>query len=201
MRLFSRNLYAREQLAESKRTLMKGVKNSLLSLDIHISEFDVPTNSTFCGHTLKNLSLRGATGVNIVSITRSGININIPNGDNRIFPNDRLVVAGTDEQMDAFKKQLEGSISEDTENIYSIHKIELDNLIVESGSKLIGKNIMQSNIRSEAQCIVMGVIRPDEASVMVPHPDLTFSEGDVIILAGERENIKNLQTTYGIASQ
>ena len=201
MRLFSRNLYAREQLAESKRTLMKGVKNSLLSLDIHISEFDVPANSTFCGHTLKNLSLRGATGVNIVSITRSGININIPNGDNRIFPNDRLVVAGTDEQMDAFKKQLEGSISEDTENIYSIHKIELDNLIVESGSKLIGKNIMQSNIRSEAQCIVMGVIRPDEASVMVPHPDLTFSEGDVIILAGERENIKNLQTTYGIASQ
>ncbi len=201
MRLFSRNLYAREQLAESKRTLMKGVKNSLLSLDIHISEFDVPANSTFCGHTLKNLSLRGATGVNIVSITRSGININIPNGDNRIFPNDRLVVAGTDEQMDAFKKQLEGSISEDTENIYSIHKIELDNLIVESGSKLIGKNIMQSNIRNEAQCIVMGVIRPDEASVMVPHPDLTFSEGDVIILAGERENIKNLQTTYGIASQ
>ena len=201
MRLFSKNLYAREQLAESKRTLMKDVKNSLLSLDIHISEFDVPANSTFCGHTLKSLSLRGATGVNIVSITRSGININIPNGDNRIFPNDRLVVAGTDEQMDTFKKLLEGSLSEDAENIYSTKKIELDNLVVESGSKLIGKNIMQSNIRTEAQCIVMGVIRPDEATVMTPQPNLTFAEGDIIILAGEKENIKNLQTIYSTTTQ
>ena len=197
LRLFSRNLYAREQLAESKKTLMRGVQTSLLSLDIHISEFDVPANSSYCGHTLKRLNLRGSTGANIVSILRSGISLNIPGGDNRIFPGDRLVIAGTDEQMDAFKKQLENSLTEEEEKTFSPQKIELGNLIVEKGCPLIGKTIIQSNIRDEAQCVVMAVIRPDASAVMNPNPDLTFAEGDIIILAGEKDNIKRLKESNG----
>lgn len=196
LRLFTGNLYAREQLAESQRSLMKGVQTSLLSLDIHISEFDVPANSSYCGHTLKKLNLRGTTGANIVSILRSGITLNIPNGDNRIFPGDKLVIAGTDEQMDAFKKQLESSLTDENASHFTAPKIDLGNLTVEPGSPLIGKTIMQSDIRTKAQCVVMGVIRPDEVSIMNPTPDLTFAEGDIIVLAGERENIKNLQSLY-----
>ena len=70
----------------------------------------------------------------------------------------------------------------------------MGNLTVEPDSPLIGKTIMQSDIRTKAQCVVMGVIRPDEVSIMNPTPDLTFAEGDIIVLAGERENIKNLQS-------
>ncbi|MBQ9363273.1 MAG: cation:proton antiporter, partial [Bacteroidaceae bacterium] len=195
LRLYSKNLYAREQLAESRQALMKDVQSSLLSLDIHISEFDVPANSTYCGHTLKKLNLRSDTGANIVSIQRSGITLNIPGGENRIFPGDRLVIAGTDEQMDAFKKKLEDSLTDEAGNTFSAQKIELDNLIVGEGSALIGKTILQSGIRDEAQCVVMAVIRPDESTVMNPSPDLVFSEGDIIILAGERDNIKRLKAS------
>ena len=199
LRLFSKNLYAREQLAESQRSLVKDAQKSLLSLDIHISEFDVPVNSSFCGHTLKHLGLRAGTGANIVSIIRSGIYINIPNGDNRIFPGDKLVIAGTDEQMDAFKKLLESSLSQDQNDTYDVKKIELNNIVVTAGSPLIGKTIIESRIRDDAQCIVMGVIRPDEAIVMNPNPHTTFAEGDIIILAGEKDNITRLQAMYGNA--
>ena len=196
MHLFNKNLYARENAAEQKRSMMQETQTSLLSLDIHISEFDIPANSTFCGHTLKSIGMRGATGANIVSIIRSGININIPNGSNRIFPNDKIVVAGTDEQMDAFKKLLEDSITENDETIYSHNKIELGNMILDENNKLVGKLLKESNIREQTQCIIMGVIRPSEASVLNPEPNIKFQAEDIVIIAGEKENINKATAIY-----
>ncbi len=196
MHLFNKNLYARENAAEQKRSMMQETQTSLLSLDIHISEFDIPANSTFCGHTLKSIGMRGATGANIVSIIRSGININIPNGSNRIFPNDKIVVAGTDEQMDAFKKLLEDSITENDENIYSHNKIELGNMILDENNKLVGKLLKESNIREQTQCIIMGVIRPSEANVLNPEPNIKFQAEDIVIIAGEKENINKATAIY-----
>ncbi|MBQ4380076.1 MAG: cation:proton antiporter [Bacteroidaceae bacterium] len=195
MALFNKNLYAREKVAETKRSMGNETQSSLLSLDIHISEFDIPSNSMFCGRTLKSLGLRGHTGVNVVSIVRSGININIPNGDNRIFPNDKIVVAGTDEQMDAFKKLLEGSITDD-EQIYSTQKIELGNIIMGEGNLLIGKTIKESNIRESTKCIIMGVIRPEEANVMNPDPEIVLQMEDIVIIAGEKDNISKAKEIY-----
>jgi len=195
-KLFNKNLYARETAAEQKRSLMQETQSSLLSLDIHISEFEIPANSTFCGHTLKSIGMRGVTGANIVSIVRSGININIPNGNSRIFPNDKIVVAGTDEQMDAFKKLLEDSITENDETIYSHNKIELGNMILSKDNKLIGKLLKESNIREQAQCIIMGVIRPSEASVMNPEPNIRFQQDDIIVIAGEKDNIAKATAIY-----
>ena len=196
MHLFNKNLYARENAAEQKRSMMQETQTSLLSLDIHISEFDIPANSTFCGHTLKSIGMRGATGANIVSIIRSGININIPNGSNRIFPNDKIVVAGTDEQMDAFKKLLEDSITENDETIYSHNKIELGNMILDENNKLVGKLLKESNIREQTQCIIMGVIRPSEANVLNPEPNIKFQAEDIVIIAGEKENINKATAIY-----
>ena len=196
MHLFNKNLYAREADAENRRSVKHSTQNSLLSLDIHISEFEIPANSTFCGHTLKSIGMRGSTGVNIVSIVRSGININVPNGNNRIFPNDKIVVAGTDEQMDAFKKLLEESITDEDGTIYSHNKIELGNMTLQKGNSLIGKKLMESNIREQTQCMIMGVIRPSEASVMNPEPSIMFEEDDIIIIAGEKDNIAKAKTIY-----
>lgn len=41
-------------------------------------------------------------GVHVASIIRGAHRINIPGGENRIFPNDKLQVIGTDEQLSVF---------------------------------------------------------------------------------------------------
>ena len=79
-----------------KRPLYEG---KLLDRDIHIAEFDVPTNSLWMGSTLKELNLGKKYGVHISSILRGGFRMNIPDGDYTIFPCDRLQVIGSDEQM------------------------------------------------------------------------------------------------------
>ena len=116
LRVFNENLYARERLAESQRGLEREVEDSLISLEMNIAEVEVPDNSAFAGKALKDLNIRNITGANIVRIIRGGININIPGGSHRIYPGDRIILAGSDTDVAAFQKMLETSIAHNEES-------------------------------------------------------------------------------------
>lgn len=188
-RQFNDNLYARETAAEEKSSIQKDIKYLLSTLDIHISEFTVPQNSRFCGKELREIDIRKHSGATIVGIVRSGININIPGGESRIFPNDQLVVAGDDEQMLCFQKMLDNSIGSERKQH---SRIVLDNIIVEKTNPMCGKTIHETNIRQKAKCIIMGIVKEDNI-ITNPDPKLRIAEDDVVILAGERENINKLK--------
>ena len=97
-RLFVQNLRSRDieaQVHGKKRPLYEG---RLLDRDIHIAEFEVPSDSKWMGQTLKQLNLGRKYGVHISSILRGGWRINIPDGDYVIFPGDKLQVIGSDEK-------------------------------------------------------------------------------------------------------
>ncbi len=80
----------------------------LLDRDIHISEFEVPEDSTWCGHTLRELDLRQRFGIDMSSIHRDQRRINIPNGDTTIFPCEKsAVIIGNDEQTQKFNNALQ----------------------------------------------------------------------------------------------
>lgn len=198
-RQFNENLYAREAYAASQRSLTSDVEKILLSLDIHISEFDVPAESSFAGMRLKNLNLRKDTGINLVRIVRGGMNINIPGGEHRIFPGDRIIVAGTDEQMELFRKALEDSKTRTEEVVYeqtASSQIVLENFIIEPGCPLVGKSILESHVRDKAQCIVMSIVRPNEDIFLNPDPNTTFVEGDIVIVAGEQPRIREFVVNW-----
>ena len=93
-RLFINNLRSRDieaQVHGKKRPLYEG---KLLDRDIHIAEFDIPSDSRWMGQTLKELNLGKRYGVHVSSILRGGRRLNIPDGDSIIFPGDRLQVIG-----------------------------------------------------------------------------------------------------------
>ena len=184
---FTENLFARENLAEARRAIKSMDKETLLSMDIHISEFDVPETSTFCGKRLRELNIRKQAGVNVVSIVRGNINILIPGGERHVYPHDRLVVAGTDQEMDRFSKLIESSIKPQEKTNASI---SLENIFIHEGSPLIGKSIMESGIREQASCIVMGIIRPNQGAFMNPDPAMTFQAEDYAIVAGAKSKIE-----------
>lgn len=189
LRLFNDNLYARERLAESKRGLEREIENSLLTLDLHIAEVEVSANSAFAGKALKDLGIRGKTGANIVRIIRGGININIPGGNHRLYPGDRVILAGSDTDVAAFQKMLETSLSNtDTNNINT--SIILDNFTIKADSPLCGKSIINSGIREKGNCIVMGLIRPLDDFYTNPDPNIIIQEDDIIIVAGEKQKMQ-----------
>ncbi len=189
LRLFNDNLYARERLAESKRGLEREIENSLLTLDLHIAEVEVSANSAFAGKALKDLGIRGKTGANIVRIIRGGININIPGGNHRLYPGDRVILAGSDTDVAAFQKMLETSLSNtDTDNNNT--SIILDNFTIKADSPLCGKSIINSSIREKGNCIVMGLIRPLDDFYTNPDPNIIIQEDDIIIVAGEKQKMQ-----------
>lgn len=199
LRLFNENLYARERLAESKRGLEREVEDSLISLEMNIAEVTVPQNSAFAGKALKDLSIRNVTGANIVRIIRGGININIPGGNHRLYPGDRIILAGSDTDVAAFQKMLETSLAPTEEDPVNTN-IVLDNFTITADSPLCGKSIIKSGIREKGNCIVMGLVRPSEDFYTNPDPNLIIQEDDIIIVAGEKQKMQDFFSQAAVSN-
>ena len=157
---------------------------------MNIAEVEVPANSAFAGKALKDLSIRNITGANIVRIIRGGININIPGGNHRLYPGDRIILAGSDTDVASFQKMLETSLAP-TSDANSINtNIVLDNFTILADSPLCGKSILKSGIREKGSCIVMGLLRPDEDFYTNPDPNIIIRDGDIIVVAGEKQKMQ-----------
>ena len=185
---FQANLTAREKRAESRRVVSRNFTDSLLNYDVHLSDFELPATSSFCGKSLMQLNVRPRTGVSVVRIVRGGININIPGGKVIVYPGDKIVVAGSDEQIAKFKEILDASIQPVNTQKERTH-VTLEHFNINQGNRLVGVSIKDSGIREQAQCIVMGIERNGEI-ITNPDPQLTFQVGDVIVAAGETLSIK-----------
>jgi len=200
LRVFNENLYARERLAESKRGLEREIENTLLNLDMNIAEVEVPQNSAFIGKALKDLGIRGKTGANIVRIIRGGVNINIPGGNHRLYPGDRIILAGSDTDVAAFQKMLETSLSTDVDANSVNTSIVIDNFTITADSPLCGKSIIKSGIREKGNCIVIGLIRPSEDFYTNPDPNIVIAEDDIIIVAGEQQKMNDFFSQTAISN-
>ena len=187
---FTGNLTAREKSAEQKRAVSRHFEGSLLDYDVHISDFELEPASTFCGRSLMQLNIRNKSGVSVVRIVRGGININIPGGRTVLYPGDKIVVAGSDEQIGRFQQMLDRSIQKQKKGEEKARThVTLERFTITPDNQLIGTTLMQSGIREQAQCIVMGIER-DGRRITNPDPSFEFQEGDIVIAAGETERIK-----------
>ena len=107
-----------------------------------------------------------------------------------IFPGDILQAIGSDAQFTAFRDALEKErLGADTE----IEKREmlLRQLIIGNDSPFIGKSLIESGIRDQYSCMVIGLEEGKE-SLSVYKPARKFQEGDIIWVVGEREALDSL---------
>ena len=189
-RLFVQNLRSRDIAAQvygKKRPLYAG---RLLDRDIHIADFEVPSDSMWMGQTLKQLNLGKKYGVHISSILRSGWRVNIPDGDFMIFPGDVLQAIGSDEQFSVFREALENErLGDDPDAEKRIMK--LHQLIIDHKSPFLGKTLIESGIRDLYSCMVIGLEEGKQNLSAFP-PNRKFEEGDIIWLVGEQESLNAL---------
>lgn len=188
---FIDNLSAREREQEKNRSVRREVEDAFLNYDLHLAEFELNPESLYCGHQLLNLDLRHSCGVNIVRIVRGGMNINAPGGRERLYPHDRIVVAGSDEQIKRFAQELDSKVSSGNDNTGRASSFSLELLQVSAEMPFCGVSLVDSRIGERAQCVVLG-IEHDGDTTMNPSASMVLNEGDTLILAGETEKIKGL---------
>ena len=189
-RLFIRNLRSRDIEAQVKGTKRPLYEGHLLDRDIHISEFEVPEDSTWCGHTLRELNLRQRFGVDMSSIYRGSRRINIPNGDNTIFPCDKLQIIGNDEQTQKFNNALQTELVPEDLDIEK-REMKLRQLVISGKSEFCGKTLGESGIRDKYDCMVVGLEEGLESLTKIS-PSYTFQKGDIIWIVGEEAALQKI---------
>ena len=189
-RLFVNNLRSRDieaRVLGKKRPLYEG---RLLDRDIHIADFEVPTNSLWMGSSLKALNLGKRYGVHVSSILRGGFRMNIPDGDYVIYPCDRLQVIGSDEQLAKFGHALETDVIKEDLTLEN-REMKLRQVIISKSSPFVGKTLEESGIRSIYGCMVVGLEEGKE-NLSPVNPKRRFEEGDIIWLVGEEESLNTI---------
>lgn len=191
-RRFLRNFRVRDIYAQ-RDTKVNPPKfaGHLLSRDLHLSDFVIPAESLWAGKTLSELALGSRFEVMVVAIFRGMHCINVPGGKERIYPQDRIQVIGSDEQLAHFSEKLCTATMPVFETDLSQSEVSLKTFIIDNRSAFRGKTLRESGIREKFKCLVVGLER-GETSLRNPDADLIFEEGDLVWVVGETSHIYEL---------
>ena len=191
-RRFVLNLHSKEMQEQFKGEKTPEYAGHLLSRDLHLSDFQVPVDSEWAGQTLNELDLGRKYDVHVASIIRGNNRINIPGGSSRIFPGDTLQVIGTDDQLSHFSDCLEQQTVQMDDEDLEHREMKLCQLVVDKDSPFCGKNIREGGFRNVYRCLVVGVERSNDGTLMSPDVSVPLNEGDVVWIVGERDDVRRL---------
>ena len=173
--------------------LTDNILKSLPFNDLHLMDFVVGQESSIVGRSLKEINFRQKYGINIVSIIRGERQINIPRGEERLYPFDKIIIVGTDEELDLFQEIIQKQDKEYRDQLAQSfnNNIKIEQFNIEPDSPLIGRSIQQSDIRDKNACLILGIER-DGKSMMNPPSQTVFKENDNVWVAGEYRQIVQL---------
>ena len=186
---FLTNLNLREEVAKKHHPLKTSFNSEFNNKDIELTSVVVSPYSRYIGKSLGELSFRQEFGVNVVAIVRGDLKIYIPKSSERIYPQDKLAVVGTDRQLQKFRDEIESPQGvPGTEEMYQ--EMNLHSFTVNEAFHFLDKSIVQSRLGEKYDSIVVAIERNGE---LVPlDKDVTFLLGDLVWFVGEREKIRQL---------
>ena len=190
-RTFIQNLNIRDTHDEFKGKKRPKYEGHLLSRDLHLSDFDIPADSLWAGHTLNELNFGKKYGVHVASIIRGLHRINIPGANIRLFPGDTIQVIGTDAQLTEFSHQVERVSNAAEENEIEKREMHLKQFVVDGKSPFLNTTIKESGIRNMFRCLVVGVEKED-GNLLSPEANMLLEAGDVVWVVGEKEDVYHL---------
>ena len=189
-RKFFQNLRSRDMRAEYLGEKKPEYAGRLLSRDLHLTDFILPGEASWAGKTLAELNFGKKFGVHVVSILRGKKRINIPGASVRLFPQDKIQVIATDEDLSAFGHAMEQASTLDT-NVVEKSEMILRQFLIDRDSPFLGKTLKEAGIREKYRCLIAGV-EHDGESLRAPASNEPFAEGDVVWIVGENDDVYKL---------
>jgi len=196
-RRFLTNLKAREAKKQLEVPINQRFAQHLLDRNLHLADFEVRQDSPSVGKTLKELDFRKKCNINVVTIIRGRNRINIPGGEERIYPFDKLIVVGDDEDLVQFREFVFENYKHLDEDLTEHAEVNMEQFVVGESSSLIGRTIRESGIRDNAKCLVVGIERGG-GSIKNPVPQTVFEEGDIVWIVGEHDKVVQLSEGHTV---
>lgn len=197
MVIFSRKLQAFYDQLERRFLLNLNAREAqntqpeILPWDTHLAEMIVAPESALVGRTLVELAVREKFGVNIALIERGKIMIPTPGRNERLYPNDKVLIIGTDDQLAEVKELFETGMEENKELTFPKEDMALQKVIISTSSPVYNQSIRTSGIREKTQGLVVGIERAG-ARILNPDSNFVFENGDIVWIVGNNKKIPTL---------
>lgn len=180
---FLTNLYARETV-KTRRS-----QSELSPWDGHMAYFEIAPTSNIIGKTLRELQIREQMGINIATIKRGDVMINIPKRNERLFPRDEICVIGTDAQVQEFKTYLDQHEIDvpltAIEPEIVLQQVELKN------EAYLGKTIRESKLREKTSGLVVGIEKKGKRNLN-PESHIILEKDDILWIVGDKKLLADL---------
>ena len=181
---FLHNFHEKEKANAAKSV------HQLIPWDAHLAHFDVLPEASFIGKTLEEMKFRERLGINIAQIERGKLIISAPSRLERLMPNDKLSVIGTDDQLENFSREMASSVLKPIET-ESTGDMVLVHITVNQKFPFTHQTIRESLIRELTSGLVVGIERNGER-ILNPESTQVFLSGDIVWLAGSKQRINEI---------
>ncbi len=186
---FMANLNEKEEYRRRQAPVTSSVNAKMAGYDVKIEPVTVSADSSYIGRSLSELQFTRHTGVNILKIRRGTHDILTPSGSEMIYPGDRLLAVGTQEQIDSFVTYMQDSIEPGAQED---HDFDVACVILGVSSYLTGMTLKEADLRSSG-CTVISILK-DGKLITNPAPTTMFEAGDTLWLAGEKASVAYLSS-------
>lgn len=167
----------------------------LLPWNGYLSAVEIEQASSLAGKTLIDLGLRERFSITVMVVQRGKEHIVAPPSSFQIFPGDRILCFGSDDNMDTFKKAI-SSESQSQANAtaelglsdYALWAIE-----IAPNSQLLHKTIRDSRIQERYKCMIVGLQRKGMRT-QSPHASTIFEADDQIWAVGAIQQLQILKS-------
>lgn len=176
-------------------------RHELAPWDAHIGHFVLGAGSPVIGHSLEVLQMREKLGINIAMIRRGErFSIAAPGRYEKLYPGDSLLVIGTDEQLEAFKRFIEPALIDAAAPKHNPEDIVLQKITIYPHSFLLDQTIRESKIREMTNGLIVGIER-DGSRTLNPESDTVFRAGDKVWIVGEARRISALKKGRSVVKE
>jgi len=148
--------------------------------ETHFVEMEVGNKSPFINKTLTESKIRERFGVNIVAIYHGHNVIFAPRGNVLIHDSDKIIVLGTDEQIERIKHKVT-VMSQDSDFTPQLDNFVLKPILIDKYNKMVSKTIRSSKLREQLNGLVVGLERGNNR-VLNPDPDTIIQVDDLLLV-------------------
>ncbi len=183
------NLNRREEDEKKRYPLKASFDSEFTDRDIQLESLPVSPCSAYIGKTLGELSIRKEFGVNVVEIIRGELRLYLPSVSERIYPQDSLVVVGTESRIRQFREKMEGEESQECLR-QAPKDVALHSFTVNEDFPFLGQSISESHFGQLYDLLVVAIQREEE--MIAPDVNTVFCQDDLVWVVGERKRIREL---------
>ncbi len=158
--------------------------------DLGIDEMTLPENSAAAGRSIGELLLRTRFGCTVVGIDRQGVGLTNPPPETVLYPQDRVLLFGSREQIAAARRDLDAVAA--TAPGSALADLVINRVRVPAGSPQVGRALEESAPRRETGVQIAGILR-EGVRILNPVGAEQLCAGDELLVLGTPAQLREFR--------